>query len=74
MTTGPDGQHMTVEQRLADIRARYGPDDPGHPRPRPVGPLLTGAVARVTRKLADCTPRAGSPADLRGSGSWLAAT
>ena len=26
MTTGPDGQHMTIDQRLADIRARYGPE------------------------------------------------
>ena len=24
MTTGPDGQPVTIEQRLADIRARYG--------------------------------------------------
>ena len=28
MTTGPDGQRMSVEQRLAEIRSRYGPDDP----------------------------------------------
>lgn len=27
MTTGPDGQNLTTEQRLAEIRARYGPDD-----------------------------------------------
>lgn len=28
MTTGPDGQVVTVEQRLAEISSRYGPDDP----------------------------------------------
>jgi HD superfamily phosphodiesterase len=27
MTTGPDGQDLTVEERLAEIRERYGPDD-----------------------------------------------
>ncbi|MFF0471495.1 HD domain-containing protein [Micromonospora zamorensis] len=27
MTTGPDGQDLSVEERLAEIRMRYGPDD-----------------------------------------------
>ena len=27
MTTGPDGQPLTVGTRLAEIRTRYGPDD-----------------------------------------------
>ncbi|WP_167942994.1 HD domain-containing protein [Micromonospora profundi] len=27
MTTGPDGQDLSVEERLAEIRLRYGPDD-----------------------------------------------
>ncbi|WP_446214699.1 HD domain-containing protein [Micromonospora sp. IBSANI012] len=27
MTTGPDGQDFTVQERLAEIRERYGPDD-----------------------------------------------
>ncbi len=26
MTTGPDGQHMEVADRLVEIRGRYGPD------------------------------------------------
>jgi hypothetical protein len=26
MTTGPDGQDMAVDERLAEIRQRYGPD------------------------------------------------
>ena len=58
MTTGPDGQHMPVEQRLAEIRARYGPE---HPVSRALGwsaPELTGAVTRVTRRLAGCMPTA----------------
>jgi putative nucleotidyltransferase with HDIG domain len=26
LTTGPDGQRLSVDQRLSEIRARYGPD------------------------------------------------
>ncbi|MEU8188055.1 HD domain-containing protein [Micromonospora carbonacea] len=26
MTTGPDGQGMTVDERLAEVRVRYGPE------------------------------------------------
>ena len=55
MTAGPGGQHMHVEQRLADIRARYGPEDPVSRALVRSAPLLTGAVSRVTRKLAECT-------------------
>jgi hypothetical protein len=52
MTTGPDGQRLTVDQRLADIRARYGPS---HPVTRAIArsaPQLTAATHRVARKLA----------------------
>ena len=51
MTTGPDGQRMAVERRLADIRARYGP---AHPVTRALArsaPQLTAATNRVARKL-----------------------
>jgi hypothetical protein len=53
MTTGPDGQHLPVEQRLADIRARYSMGDPVGRAITRSAPQLTSAVARVTRKLAD---------------------
>jgi HD domain len=53
MTTGPDGQHLPVEQRLTDIRARYSPGDPVGRAITRSAPQLTSAVARVTRKLAD---------------------
>jgi hypothetical protein len=52
MTTGPDGQHMTVEQRLAEIRARYAPS---HPVTRAIArsaPQLTAAVSCVASKLS----------------------
>jgi hypothetical protein len=51
MTTSPDGCRLPVEQRLAEIRARY---EPGHPVGRAIArsaPELSGAVARVTRRL-----------------------
>ena len=56
MTAGPDGQHMDVEQRLADIRVRYRPDDPVSRVLVRSAPLLTDAVTHVTRKLAELAP------------------
>jgi len=52
MTTGPDGLRLTVDQRLADIRARY---DSAHPVSRAIArsaPQLIAATHRVARKLA----------------------
>jgi hypothetical protein len=60
MTTGPDGRHIPVAQRLADIRARYGPDDPVGRAIARSAPLLNGAVLRVTSKLTT-TQRAREP-------------
>lgn len=60
MTTGPDGQPVPVEQRLAEIRVRYGP---GHVVTRAIttsAPEITGAVHRVTGRLA---ARTAGPAD-----------
>ena len=45
-------QRMTVEQRLADIRARYGPAHPVTHALRRSAPELIAATARVTRKLS----------------------
>jgi HD domain-containing protein len=52
MTTGPDGQRMTVGQRLADVRVRYGPSHPVTRALRPSAPELIAATARVTRELS----------------------
>jgi HD domain len=51
MTTGPDGQRMPIEQRLADIRARYGPTDLVTRALARSAPQLEAATSRVTRKL-----------------------
>jgi HD domain len=52
MTTGPDGQRMPIEQRLADIRARYRPTDLVTRAITRSAPQLEAATRRVTRKLA----------------------
>jgi hypothetical protein len=52
LTTGPDGQHMTIEQRLADIRARYGPTDLVTRALARSAPQLEAATSRVARKLS----------------------
>jgi hypothetical protein len=51
MTTGPQGQPLTVEQRLAEICDRYGAD---HVVTRAVArsaPELAASAARISRKL-----------------------
>jgi len=56
MTTSPDGKQLPVEQRLAEIFYRYGPE---HLVTRAVtrsAPQLGAAVARVTCKLATRPP------------------
>jgi hypothetical protein len=56
MTTGPQGQPLTVEQRFAEIRGRYGP---GHVVTRALArsaPELTTSAARISRKLTGHVP------------------
>jgi hypothetical protein len=62
MTTGPDGQRMTVEGRLADIRARYDPQDPVSRAINRTESQLTAAVGGVARKLASSESAERSPA------------
>jgi hypothetical protein len=52
LTTGPDGQRMTIEQRLADIRDRYGPTDLVSRALARSAPQLEAATSRVARKLS----------------------
>ena len=52
MTTGPDGQRMAIEQRLADIRARYGPADLVSRALARSAPQLEAATSQVTRRLS----------------------
>lgn len=47
MTTGPDGQDFDVRARLAEIRARYGPDHLVTPFWAKAEPALLDAVQRT---------------------------
>ena len=52
MTTSPDGEHVPVEQRLAEIHDRYGP---GHLVSRSIqraAPMILGAVKQVQDRAA----------------------
>ncbi|MFF5054719.1 HDIG domain-containing metalloprotein [Micromonospora sp. NPDC000663] len=52
MTTGPDGQDLTVDERLAEIRQRYGPDDVVTRFWQRAEPMLREAVRRTERRLS----------------------
>jgi HD domain len=52
MTTGPDGQGIPIGQRLAEIRARYGPADLVTRALARSAPQLEAATSRVARKMA----------------------
>jgi hypothetical protein len=58
MTTGPQGQPTTVEERFAEIRHRYGPDHVVTRALERSARELAAATARITRRL---TERALSP-------------
>ncbi|MGH3616323.1 MAG: HD domain-containing protein [Pseudonocardia sp.] len=48
MTTGPDGRLVDVEQRLAEILARYAPDDVVHRSISRAAPSLRAQVTEVS--------------------------
>jgi HD domain len=52
MTTGPDGRRMAIGQRLADIRARYGPEHLVTRALARSAPQLEAATSRVARQLS----------------------
>ncbi|MEU4789001.1 HD domain-containing protein [Micromonospora tulbaghiae] len=53
MTTGPDGQDLSVAERLAEIRERYGPQHLVTRFWRLAGPPLFEAVKRTQDRLSD---------------------
>ncbi|MEV4109300.1 HD domain-containing protein [Nonomuraea sp. NPDC049695] len=53
MTTGPDGVHLDVAERLAEIHSRYGP---GHLVSRSIAastPCILAAVREIERRMAE---------------------
>ncbi len=51
MTTGPQGQRMTCDERLSEILRRYPESDPVHRAIRRATPVLHAAVARMMERL-----------------------
>jgi hypothetical protein len=63
-TTGPHGEPMTVDRRIADMLRRHGPDSVNayvHPVR---GPVLRTVVDRVERELHRVTPAQNRGASL----------
>jgi hypothetical protein len=56
MTASPTGQPVTVEDRIADIYARYDEDHPVVRAIRRSEPWLVGATHAITRQLSETTP------------------
>jgi hypothetical protein len=52
MTTSPDGQATTIDDRIAEILNRYGPHHPVSRAITTSAPHLTAAVSRVARLLS----------------------
>ncbi|MEU7923924.1 HDIG domain-containing metalloprotein [Micromonospora sp. NPDC049801] len=52
MTTGPDGQDLSVDERLAEIRQRYGPDDVVTRFWQKAEPMLLGAIRRTQHRIS----------------------
>jgi len=52
LTTGPDGQPVTVEQRIAEILCRYPPESPVHRGIRRASPELVTTCERAASRLA----------------------
>lgn len=57
MTTGPTGQAVTVEERLAEILERYPADHPVHEAISISSSRITAAVARIEARLKVSQPR-----------------
>ena len=52
MTTGPNGESLEVDERLAEIRTRYGPDHAVTRFWMHAEPVLVAAVQRTRRRLS----------------------
>lgn len=57
LTTGPAGETLTYDERIAEILSRYPEDDPVHKTWRTAGPILAEAVRRTNERLARAQPR-----------------
>jgi HD domain len=54
-TTGPQGQRFAIEQRLAELLDRHGPDSPSVAVYHQRAPYLLAVARRVERRIASLT-------------------
>ncbi|GJF07283.1 metal-dependent phosphohydrolase, HD subdomain protein [Pseudonocardia sp. D17] len=52
LTTGPSGERLTYDERIAEILDRYPVDDPVHQAWLTAGPILAESVRRTEARLA----------------------
>ncbi|MBN6036240.1 HD domain-containing protein [Amycolatopsis sp. 195334CR] len=57
LTTGPNGERLTYDERIAEILERYLPEDPVHRTWVKAAPILKEAVQRTEERLAKAQPR-----------------
>lgn len=53
LTTGPSGERLTYDERIAEILDRYPPDDPVHRAWLAARPVMAECVQRTEARLAD---------------------
>jgi putative nucleotidyltransferase with HDIG domain len=57
LTTGPGGERLTYDERIAEILKRYPAHDPVHRTWVKAGPILKESVRRTERRLAASQPK-----------------
>ncbi|MFI6026386.1 HD domain-containing protein [Amycolatopsis magusensis] len=57
LTTGPGGERLTYDERIAEILSRYPPEDPVHRTWVKAAPILRGAVQRTEARLVKTQPK-----------------
>ncbi len=57
LTTGPGGERLTYDERIAEILERYPADDPVHRTWVKAAPILKECVIRTEERLARVQPR-----------------
>lgn len=57
LTTGPNGERLTYDERIAEILDRYPADDPVHRTWIKAGPILKNSVRRTELRLIESQPK-----------------
>jgi putative nucleotidyltransferase with HDIG domain len=57
LTTGPSGERLSYDERIAEILKRYPPEDPVHRTWVKAAPILREAVQRTAERLSAAQPR-----------------